>query len=147
MSTLMAEACKEAKKGNHTLKQSVRHIGNKFLNAVEVSAQEAAYLVLQQSMSLKSRGCEFIPTAPPGERTFLMKSKKELEALPDSSMDIEADNVVKRYTRRHTVLENYCLADFVSKVISVTTKKTKTLENEDVESADKLKQHAKVAIH
>ena len=67
MSTLMAEACKETKKGNHTLKQSVRHIGNKFLNAVEVSAQEASYLILQQSMSSKSRACEFIPTSPPGE--------------------------------------------------------------------------------
>ena len=76
MSSLMAEACKEARKGNQTLKQSVRHIGNKFLNAVEVSAQEAAYLILQRNMSLKSRGCEFIPTAPAGERTFLMKSKK-----------------------------------------------------------------------
>ena len=136
MSTLMAEACKEARKGNQTLKQSVRHIGNKFLNAVEVSAQEAAYLILQQSMSLKSRGCDFIPTAPLGERTFLMKSKKDLEALPDSSNDIEADNIVKRYSRRHAVLENYCLADFVSKVISVTKSKSKQLENGDKESSD-----------
>ena len=82
MSTLMAEACKEAKKGTQTLIQSVRHIGNKFLNAVEVSAQEAAYLILQQSMSMKSRGCEFIPTAPIGERTYeLMKSKKHVNRM------------------------------------------------------------------
>ena len=46
MSRLMAEACKEARKGNKSLKESVRHIGNRFLNAVEVSAQEAAYLIL-----------------------------------------------------------------------------------------------------
>ena len=137
MSKLMAEACKEARKGNQTLKQSVRHIGNKFLNAVEVSAQEAAYLILQQSLSLKSRGCEFIPTSPPGERTFLMKSKKELEALPDNSMDIAADNVVKKYSKRHSVLEHYCLDDFVSKVISVTKKKTEQDENrEDKENTE-----------
>ena len=130
MSTLMANACKEARKGNHTLKQSVRHIGNKFLNAVEVSAQEAAYLILQQSMSSKSRGCEFIPTAPQDERTFLMKSKKELESLPEESIDIEADNIVKRYSRRHNILENYCLADFISKVISVAkvTEKEQNIE-------------------
>ena len=47
MSLLMTEACKEARKGNKSLKESVRHIGNKFLNATEVSAQEAAYLILQ----------------------------------------------------------------------------------------------------
>ena len=120
MSRLMAEACKEARKGNKSLKESVRHIGNRFLNAVEVSAQEAAYLILQLNMSLKSRSCEFLPTAPQSERTFLLKSKRELEALPDDSTDIEADNIVKRYARRHEALESYCLADFVSKIVSVS---------------------------
>ena len=121
MSSLMTEACKEARNGNKTLKESVRHIGNKFLNAVEVSAQEAAYLVLQLNMSLKSRSCEFLPTSPRNERTFLLKSQKELEDLPDESTDIEADNVIKRYARRPDSLENYCLADFVAKVVSVST--------------------------
>ena len=121
MSSLMAEACKETKKGNKSLKESVRHIGNKFLNAVEVSAQEAAYLVLQLNMSSKSRSCEFLPTSLRSERTFLLKSRKELEELPDESTDIEANNVVKRYAKRHHSLENFCLADYVSKVVSVST--------------------------
>ena len=132
MSRLMAEACREARKGNKSLKESVRHIGNKFLNAVEVSAQEAAYLILQLSMSMKSRKCEFLPTAPQSERTFLLKSKMELEAMPDDSTDIEADNIVKRYARRHEALENYCLADFVSKVVSVSKVAVKdSLSGED----------------
>ena len=101
MSRLMAEACKEAQKGNKTLKESVRHIGNKFLNAVEVSAQEAAYLILQLHMSTKSRKCEFLATSLQSERTFLLKSKKDLEALPDDSTEIDADNIIKRYARRH----------------------------------------------
>ena len=79
MSEFMANACKEARKGNKTLRESVRHIGNKFLNASEISAQEAAYLILQLRMSDKSRKCEFIQTAPQEERTFLLKSKKELD--------------------------------------------------------------------
>ena len=120
MSQLMAEACKEARRGNKTLKESVRHIGNKFLNATEVSAQEAAYLILQLSMSAKSRKCEFLSTAPQNERTFLLKSRKALEALPADSTEIEADNLIKRYARRHEILEDYCLADFVSKVVSVS---------------------------
>ena len=52
MSTLMTEACREARRGNQTLKESVRHIGNNFLNAVEVSAQGAAYLILLLNMSM-----------------------------------------------------------------------------------------------
>ena len=108
MSELMANACKEARKGNKTLKESVRHIGNKFLNASEVSAQEAAYLILQLRMSeKKSRKCEFIQTAPQEERTFLLKSKKELTELPEESTDIKADNIIKRYSRRPKVLETY----------------------------------------
>ena len=120
MSRLMEDACKEARKGSKSLKESVKHIGNKFLNAVEVSAQEAAYLILQLSMSAKSRKCEFVPTAPPSERTFLLKSKKELEAMPQDSTEIEADNVIKRYMRRQEVLEDYCLADFISRIVSIS---------------------------
>ena len=130
MSRLMAEACKEARKGNKSLKESVRHIGNKFLNAVEVSAQEAAYLILQLHMSAKSRKCEFVPTAPHTERTFLLKSKRELETMPKNSTDIEADNVIKRYARRHEALDSFCLADFISKVVSVTKIPSKNSNNE-----------------
>ena len=125
MSTLMAEACKEARQGNKTVKESVRHIGNKFLNAVEVSAQEAAYLILQLNMSTKSRKCEFVSTNPQSERTFLLKARKELEALPSNSTEIEADNVIKRYSRRHEALEGYCLAEFISKVVSVSNMRSK----------------------
>ena len=134
MSQLMAEACKEARKGNKSLKESVRHIGNKFLNATEVSAQEAAYLILQLSMSSKSRKCEFLSTSPQNERTFLLKSKKELEGLPKESTEIEADNTVKRYARRHEILADYCLADFVSKVVSVSNVKRSHTQEKQVDN-------------
>ena len=41
MSELLQKACAEAKEGNANIKQQVRDIGNKFLNSVEISAQEA----------------------------------------------------------------------------------------------------------
>ena len=69
MSTVLDQACKEARKGNKELKSQVRHIGNKFLNAVEVSAQEAVYLTLQLPMTRASREVCFINTAPPEEIT------------------------------------------------------------------------------
>ena len=43
MSKLLRKACEEAKEGNKNIVNRVRHIGNKFLNAVEISAQEAVY--------------------------------------------------------------------------------------------------------
>ena len=60
----------------------MRHIGNKFLNAVEISAQEAAYLVLQMPMRRSTRDFQFINTSNPDERAFLLKSldkPKELQ--------------------------------------------------------------------
>ena len=43
MSKLMKDACDEARNGNKTSQEQVRHIGNAFVNAVQVSAQEASY--------------------------------------------------------------------------------------------------------
>ena len=42
MSRFLEKASEEAKAGNKDIANRVRHIGNKFLNAVEVSAQEVA---------------------------------------------------------------------------------------------------------
>ena len=47
MSELLRTVCEEARRGNSSIKQQVRDIGNRFLNNVEISAQEAVYIVLQ----------------------------------------------------------------------------------------------------
>ena len=38
----------------------------------------------------------------------------KLKELPDSSPDIESDNIIKRYQRRPKQLEKLCLANFVA---------------------------------
>ena len=50
MSKLLEKASEEAKLGNKALLSQIRHIGSKFLNSVEISAQEAVYLVLQMAL-------------------------------------------------------------------------------------------------
>ena len=114
MSRLLEKACQEAKSGNKDLINQVRHIGNKFLNAVEISAQEAVYLTLQMPLRRSSRQVQFINTTVPDERTFLLKTHDQLQDLPDNSNDIESDNIIIRYQRRPCKLENLCLADFVA---------------------------------
>lgn len=114
MSRLLETVCKEAKSGNKDLVNQVRHIGNKFLNAVEISAQEAVYLVLQMALRHSSRQVQFINTSIPDDRAFLLKPIEKLRDMPDNSDDIESDNVIKRYQRRPKKLKNLCLADFVA---------------------------------
>ncbi|XP_069110077.1 uncharacterized protein [Argopecten irradians] len=116
MSTMLEQASKEAAEGNMDLKRQVRHIGNKFLNFVEISAQEASYLVLQMPLTRASREVVFINTSPPKDRVFLLKSKEQLKELPKNSTDIESDNIIKRYAKRPKKLESYCLADYVSEL-------------------------------
>ncbi|XP_033725275.1 uncharacterized protein LOC117315237 [Pecten maximus] len=133
MSILLDEACKEARKGNMDIKRQVRHMGNKFLNSVEVSAQEAAYLTLQLPLTKSSRDVVFINTSEASERTFLLKQKDVLEELSPQSTDIESDNVVKRYSKRPKQLQTMCLADYVSE-LDITypiKKKDQKEENND----------------
>ena len=41
MSTIMEKACQEAREGNMNLKESVRHMGNTFLNGVDTTARSS----------------------------------------------------------------------------------------------------------
>ncbi|KAK3105661.1 hypothetical protein FSP39_002926 [Pinctada imbricata] len=116
MSALMDRACKEARQGNMDIKKQVRHIGNHFLNSVEVSAQEASYLVLQMPLTKGSRDVIFINTSPPHERVVLLKQQSDLMELSPESTDIHYQNIIARYSKRPTQLENWCLADYASQL-------------------------------
>ena len=116
MSVQMERACSDAKRGNMDLKESVRHMGNVFLNGVETGQEEAAFLLLQLPMTFMSRDSVFINTSPKNERTFLVKSKKVLEQMDPDSTDIQVTGLIARYAQRPHAMENYCLADFASKV-------------------------------
>ncbi|XP_078378018.1 uncharacterized protein LOC144661191 [Oculina patagonica] len=114
MSELLRKACEEAREGNLGIKQQVRDIGNKFLNSVEISAQEAVYIVLQLPMRRSSREVVFINTALPDERVHLLKSIDDIQHLEDESEDIESGGLIKRYTKRPSCLENVTLADWAA---------------------------------
>ncbi|XP_069136358.1 uncharacterized protein [Argopecten irradians] len=134
ISALLEKASQEAVEGNMDLRRQVRHIGNKFLNFVEVSAQEASYLILQMPLTQATRDVVFINTSPPDERVFLLKSQEDLENLPENSTDIKADNMITRYTKRPKQLENWCLADVVSELEVAFPK-------EEFPRADKISEH------
>ena len=111
MSELLRTACEEAGRGNSTIKQQVRDIRNKFLNNVEISAQEAVYIVLQLPMRKSSRQVVFINTSPPEDRVQLLKSMPEINAMEDDSDEAYASGLIRRYTKRPANLENLSLAD------------------------------------
>lgn len=111
MSELLRKACAEAKEGNSSIKQQVRDIGNKFLNSVEISAQEAVYIILQLPMRKSSRNVVFINTSPPQQRVELLKPLSEIEVMSDDCEEIHSGGLLKRYTERPDCLQNITLAD------------------------------------
>ena len=113
MSELLRKACAEAKEGNASIKQQVRDIGNKFLNSVEISAQEAVYILLQLPMRKSSQEVVFINMSP-NERVELLKPMIEIEALPDESEEIHSGGLLKRYTNCPASLQNVTLADWAA---------------------------------
>ena len=114
MSELLRQACAEARKGNTNIKQQVRDIGNKFLNSVEISAQEAVYIVLQLPMKKSSRQVIFINTAPPKERLQLLKPINDIKEREDDSEDIYTGGLLQRYTKRPASLEQLTSADWAA---------------------------------
>ncbi|MCG8077008.1 MAG: AAA family ATPase, partial [Candidatus Thiodiazotropha taylori] len=136
MSAQLDAAAKEARNGNLNLKKQVRHIGNVFSNAVEVSAQEAVYLALQIPLTKCTRDVVFINTSTPEERVFLLKPKIILDELPAESKDIESDSVIQRYSKRPRQLQKLCLADYVSKVDVIYPKGNKLPERTEDKNDD-----------
>ena len=114
MSELLRQACDEARKGNSSIKQQVRDIGNKFLNSVEISAQEAVYIVLQLLMKKSSRQVIFINTTPPNERVQLLKPINDIQEMEDDCEDVYTNGLLQRYAKRPLSLEHLTLADWAA---------------------------------
>ena len=89
MSKLLENAAKEAKEGNMDLKQSVRHIGNKFLNCSEMSEQECAYSLLELPITQSSIKVEFINTSEIHNRVFIAKPDYMLQKMDPDSEEIK----------------------------------------------------------
>ena len=135
MSELLRKACAEAKEGNCSIKQQVRDIGNKFLNSVEISAQEAVYIILQLPMRKSSRNVVFVNTSPSCDRVELLKPLSEIERLSDESEEIHSGGLLKRYVERPDCLQNVTLADWAAWYDSCgQSKYKKSLKKSDVDN-------------
>jgi len=136
MSKLLRKAVQEAKDGNKNIKESLRAIANVFLNASEISAQEAIYSLTRLATSKCSEGSVFINTSPPNERVHILKTYKELEelAIQDcNSLDIFKTNNIDHYSNRpeSTEFETMCLAHFIANY-EVTKIRKQTNKNTEV---------------
>ncbi len=116
LSATLEQACMDVLDGNMKLKQQIRHIGYKLLSTIETSAPEACYYIMQIPFTRCSVEVVFIPTSPPEDRTYILKSEAELSELPEESRDVLKSNIINSYGKRPKALQYWCLADYVSEL-------------------------------
>ena len=114
MNELLRQACAEARKGNSSIKQHVRDIGNKFLNSVEISTQEGVYIVLQLPMKKSSSQVIFINTTLCDERVQLLKPINDIQEMEDDCEDVFSYGLLKIYAKRPLSLGHLTLADWAA---------------------------------
>ena len=117
MSKILREVTRQTNAGNQTHRERLRVIGSMFLNATEISAQEAAYYLLQLKVCQFSTVVVYINTAPPDRRVRVVRSEAELQRIVrenPGSTDIFKLNILDYYVNRSERLENLCLAVIVA---------------------------------
>ncbi|KAL3187016.1 hypothetical protein MRX96_026110 [Rhipicephalus microplus] len=103
---------------NDDIEAVIRKLRVDILKGIEMSAQEAAWFLLKQDMSHKSRKVVYVPTCYPEERVRVRKTHAELEALPPGSTDVWKANLVQNSVGAHLAgLLAYCGLDRPSRTI------------------------------
>ena len=138
ISYILQKAKKECENGNMDLKQSVRHMGNKFLNSVETSTQECCYDLLELPITQSSVKVEFISTCISDERVFVSKSQDMLRDMDPNSEDVKLLSNIDKYAERPEKLENWCLADFVAELELRNVKSKVQGEDNNTDSEDEM---------
>ena len=104
----------------------MKKIAYSFISSRQLSAQEAVYNVWPELWLRKcSPGISFI-TNLPNNRIRMMKSREELELLPDNCTDIFKKSIIVKYMDRPTCgkfasLKTVCLAQFASLLYKKTS--------------------------
>ena len=82
---------------------------------MEISAQEAVYIVLQLPMLRKSSPqMVLVNTSPPEDRVKLLKCLNDIKEMEDDREEIYASGLLDRYTKRPAKLKHLTLADWAA---------------------------------
>jgi hypothetical protein len=92
----------------------IRKLSNVFLNAQQMSAQLATYIILSLPLYHACRSFSFLNTSLQLECAFVFKSIKLLNEPPPNSIDIKAQSPIDKYLKRHETLHFLALREFVA---------------------------------
>ncbi|KAK8777882.1 hypothetical protein V5799_020778 [Amblyomma americanum] len=95
--------------------QALQKLGVQIINAFEIPAQEAAWMLLKFDMSSTSQDVLYVNTLWPDERTKSRKSNEQRndEGLAANSLNIWHKSAVEKYEERSSNMEDVTFAEFV----------------------------------
>ena len=114
MSKLLCKAAKEVQSTNSNVKEQLRVVASKFLNAIETGVLKAVCVCLQIPLNRSSRATVFTNTNRPENRVYLFKSRSELEKMKDKDENMTNEELISKYIKRPSELENLSLAEFAA---------------------------------
>lgn len=135
MSKLLRQVNQQAALGNTEICTKLEACARILWTGTEISAQEAAGFLLGIKNTDSSRQDIFINSSLPEERTYILKSKEELEKLEDDEEDVVAKGLIDHYANRSEELEDVCLADFAAKY-EYQKRKKKSREDSDQDDGE-----------
>lgn len=112
------------------LQSLLRNVGNAFVNAQELCAQEAVYLTIGLPVKVATRSTIYVSTMPMAERQVALKSLPELRELDPACTDVLRESHFAKHSKRPESMSNICLADFLA------CYDRKASKNEPAEDAD-----------
>ncbi|KAI8327795.1 hypothetical protein EDC96DRAFT_586987 [Choanephora cucurbitarum] len=116
-------------------REILQNLAATYYNLSQVSAQEAAYNILQLKMCEAGRMTAFIATDPPEYRRHMLKSKDELMKMDDDVEDV--DCAARFEENREIILSNRnefsAIVDETIKEFLAEAEQGATTENEDNE--------------
>ena len=122
----VAKEC-ESKKSN--IRDTIKALGNVFINTTEISVQECIYVLMGLPLTFFSVDIVHVPTFIPEKRTKIVKSQRDLMKEDRTSSNIFKDDKFQKYMDRPSHFNSWCLADFVTKV-TVTERTSYSLRRE-----------------
>ena len=128
---LMRKAVKEVNEAG--VGNKLRAIGNVFITAREVSFQESTYHLLSHPFRRSNVDVQYIATGPKKQRTRVLKPRAVLETMDDDDTDVFAVGPIEKYENRPNVLEEMCLADFITNYRHKSTTDADSVEENTIE--------------
>lgn len=137
MSVLLKGVCQASARGGESVSEKIRKLGRAYLNASEISAQQAAFLLLGLPLHRCSLMTKYIPCTPRHLRTGVLKKKLVLAQQPDDSTDIMEKSLIDYFFIYHGQRRNdpdLSLADFCCEYDMMNPKRLTKKQKEMSES-------------